>query len=369
MKRQVDHRVPDSPKLSVFLSWSGPISQTVAETMYNWLPQILPFIKPWISSQNIFGGKQWTPQLEDVLKTCDASIFCFTSENTKSEWLHFEAGNLKLRADQPLLLPYLFHVSEQKLSPVFSDFQARSATEEGTLALLRDITHHAVTKGLISPMTIELRHEHYLPLANKWQVIIDKHGMPIETTFQLSAGLGLDFQQIIDENTMEIVITGQNLQTLIRKNFLAHLASLYEKNPRFKALIIMTKPDFFSVLADSSKERKAFMLQFHHTVSKLTAFKSSLPSEKQEDFTVYFHAGASSLSVIFRDPSSKTRGLAAIMPKWATDTEPGNRMFYLVDRANNDALFHRIFGHIGIMNDATHSKTLEQMEDWLRKYK
>lgn len=356
-------------QLILFIGWSGPISHAVAQALYIWIPQVIPFVKPWVSSQNVAGGKQWNLQLEKALKDCHAGIICITDDNVKSEWLHFEAGSIGLRNTNSLLIPYLFDVSINKLSTPLSQFHSRTSTLDGTILLVDDILNYAKEMGFTNSKSLNKNVLNKFPLLeHKFEEIKSLFGTSIETAFNLQADMGINFHKILDDKTEELVLTEQNFQGLLRDGIIQFFQTQFKNKEFFKVLIILAKPEFFSTLSTNSKDKKDYQLQFFNTLKALTEFKNSLPIEKQNNFSVLFHPGVCSLSAIFRDPSSKTRGLAAIIPKWATDAEPDNRIFCIIDRATNDYLFHRLYGHIGIMNDKVHSETLEKMFEKMKIY-
>ena len=61
------------------------------------------------------------------------------------------------------------------------------------------------------------------------------------------------------------------------------------------------------------------------------------------------HAGATSLSALIRDPSHDERGIIVFTPKWATDSEPGNRIFCVARKSASPAIFAKLVGHVSTM--------------------
>ena len=58
-------------EINVFLSWSGSKSKKVAEVFRDWLPQVHHYIRPWISTEDISKGNEWSKSLRKELKKAD----------------------------------------------------------------------------------------------------------------------------------------------------------------------------------------------------------------------------------------------------------------------------------------------------------
>lgn len=105
-----------SSEINVFLSWSGNTSKKLAEVLRDWLPLVHHYTRPWISTEDISKGAEWSKSLRKELKKADIGVICLTSENLQSSWLLFEAGALSQTAT---VCTYLFDIKPEQLILVF----------------------------------------------------------------------------------------------------------------------------------------------------------------------------------------------------------------------------------------------------------
>ena len=122
--------------MEIFISWSGERSLILANTLQNWLPKVLPDVKPWVSSYNINAGELWTTAVGKQLASSNMGILCLTEENLQSPWLLFEAGALSKEVNEACVIPYCLGVSVE--GPL-AQFQAADTSEEGTRKLIESI--------------------------------------------------------------------------------------------------------------------------------------------------------------------------------------------------------------------------------------
>jgi hypothetical protein len=80
--------------MKVFLSWSGPMSQRIAEILRKYLPLMINDISPFLSRHDVESGTRWNLQLSQELRETEFGILCLTQNNLTSPWLLFEAGAL-----------------------------------------------------------------------------------------------------------------------------------------------------------------------------------------------------------------------------------------------------------------------------------
>ena len=80
--------------MEVFIGWSGPRSEIVANELKTWLKSVIQELDPWVSFEDTDKGSQWVSQITDTLGSCKVGIICLTPENWQNLWVNFEAGAL-----------------------------------------------------------------------------------------------------------------------------------------------------------------------------------------------------------------------------------------------------------------------------------
>jgi len=78
--------------MDIFVSWAGRDSHAVALILRRWLREVLPFVRPWVSSEDIRKGTRWGEELWGRLQKTSYSIVCLTPAAVRSPWVNFEAG-------------------------------------------------------------------------------------------------------------------------------------------------------------------------------------------------------------------------------------------------------------------------------------
>jgi len=135
---------------NVFISWSGSSSQSAAEILHEWLPNVIQSARPWMSAASIDKGARWNDEIAQALETMKAGIICLTPDNLTAEWLLFEAGALaKMRDAKSRVWTYLLgDLRTRDLRDPLKMFQATIFEKEDTRKLL-----HSINKNLDSPLT------------------------------------------------------------------------------------------------------------------------------------------------------------------------------------------------------------------------
>jgi hypothetical protein len=124
--------------MKVFLSWSGEPSRLVAETLREWLPDVIQALKPWISVKDIDKGERWFDAIATALQEANGyGIFCVTPGNMSSPWLLFEAGALGM-ADRGRVVTFLHGIDASTVKPPLGLFQATvSGSQEDVLRMIK----------------------------------------------------------------------------------------------------------------------------------------------------------------------------------------------------------------------------------------
>lgn len=84
----------------VFISWGGQLSKNLANSLRNWLPSALQFVKPYFSPDDIQKGAKCNSAIANELQNSHIGIICLTRDNTERPWIVFEAGALSKIIDK-----------------------------------------------------------------------------------------------------------------------------------------------------------------------------------------------------------------------------------------------------------------------------
>ncbi len=127
--------------MKVFISWSGEKSKAVATKLREWIPDIINYVEPWLSSEDIDAGARWNKEIAEKLGKIKFGIICLTKSNSEAPWLVFEAGALaKTVDDDTFVCPYLIDMKPSDIPQgPLTQFQCKEITESGTLELIKTI--------------------------------------------------------------------------------------------------------------------------------------------------------------------------------------------------------------------------------------
>jgi hypothetical protein len=123
--------------MKVFISWSEERSKKMAEFFFEWLPQVIQAIEPWIS-KDIAKGARSTPEISLELEKSKIGIICLTPENLDNKWILFEAGALsKINATK--VCTFLLDLTPSDITPPLSQFQHTIFSKEDVYKLVQTI--------------------------------------------------------------------------------------------------------------------------------------------------------------------------------------------------------------------------------------
>ncbi len=107
----------------VFISWSGDLSNKLAEAVRQWLPGVLQFVKPYFTPSDIEKGTRWGSDIMSELESSDIGIICLTKDNLNKPWILFESGALSKNFDKAHVCTLLFNVDTTDLKGPLTIFQ------------------------------------------------------------------------------------------------------------------------------------------------------------------------------------------------------------------------------------------------------
>jgi hypothetical protein len=126
--------------MRVFLSWSGQKSHELAKIFYEWLPNVIQSLDPFISSSDIDKGARWASDISKNLQDINFGLVFVTKENISAPWVLFEAGALSKSLHDGRVAPIIFDIVTADLSgsPLLQ-FQVSLFKEDEILKLLNSM--------------------------------------------------------------------------------------------------------------------------------------------------------------------------------------------------------------------------------------
>ncbi|HET9741423.1 MAG TPA: TIR domain-containing protein [Terriglobales bacterium] len=148
--------------MELFISWSGPKSQAVAQALHVWIPQVINAINPWLSKEDIGKGRRWSPEIASQLEVSRAGIVCVTAANRDAPWLLFEAGALSKAVGEAFVCPLLIDVTSENITGPLAQFQATEPTKPDMRRLIGDL-NKAAGEGSRSDAQLSTAFEKWWP--------------------------------------------------------------------------------------------------------------------------------------------------------------------------------------------------------------
>lgn len=134
-------------KLRVFLSWSQPRSEAVAQTFRDWLPSVLQNVQPYYTADDISKGARWAGEIRGELEASDFGIIFLTRENLGSPWILFEAGALS-KLEKSRVAPLLLDLEPTDVSGPLAQLQLTKFNRDECAKLLKSINRELGPRGL-----------------------------------------------------------------------------------------------------------------------------------------------------------------------------------------------------------------------------
>lgn len=154
--------------MKVFISWSGPLSQKVACALRDWIPCVLQYVRPYVSSEDIDKGARWSADVAKELSDSAYGILCVTADNQAAPWLNFEAGALSKAIDKSYVTPFLLNLkaAELKNGPLIQ-FQATAFSHDEVRKLVESLNQKAADAERVEIATVRRTFDKWWPELEK----------------------------------------------------------------------------------------------------------------------------------------------------------------------------------------------------------
>lgn len=131
--------------MKIFISWSGERSQVLALALRDWLPLVLYYADPWLSTSDIKSGDRWSIEVAKGLQESKFGIICVTRDNLESPWLLFESGALAKSMEDGRVVPLRLDLDQSDISGPLTQFQSEKADADGIRRLVLSLNKVAAT--------------------------------------------------------------------------------------------------------------------------------------------------------------------------------------------------------------------------------
>jgi len=124
--------------MKVFISWSGGLSQKIAEELKRWLQHCIQSLEVFYSAEDIEKGDTWSSKISEELSDTNFGIVCLTQENVNAPWIHFEAGAISKMLDSKVAT-LTIDVNFSEVKGPLTKFQVTKFEKDDMLKLLQSI--------------------------------------------------------------------------------------------------------------------------------------------------------------------------------------------------------------------------------------
>lgn len=125
----------------VFISWSGDLSNKLADAVRQWLPGVLQFVKPYFTPSDIEKGTKWSSDISGELESSNIGIICLTKDNLTKPWILFEAGALSKNLENSRVCTLLFGIDSTDLKGPLTTFQTTKFEKSDFKKLVKSINN------------------------------------------------------------------------------------------------------------------------------------------------------------------------------------------------------------------------------------
>ena len=162
-------------KSRIFISWSGELSNKLANEIRQWLPNVIQFAEPYFTPEDIEKGTSWSKSIGEELERSIVGLICLTKDNIDNPWILFEAGALSKNLNKANVCVILFDLKPTDVTGPLASFQATSFNKKDFKILLETINNAGGKSKLENTILNNVFEVWYPKLEKKIQHIIDSH--------------------------------------------------------------------------------------------------------------------------------------------------------------------------------------------------
>lgn len=253
--------------MKVFLSWSGDLSHKIACAFRDWLPNVLQYVQPYVSSEDIDKGARWSTDIAKELESSVFGLMMITKDNFEAPWISFEAGALSKTIDKSKVAPFLFNIKRAELQGPLLQFQSTIYTEDDISKLIQSINKTATPEEKLDDGRIKKVFDVWWPeLKEQLDVLIKTEPVKKTDSKQTTSN---DVQKILEEileisrNQFKII---NSPESMMPPNYIRSIMQVRE--PR----------DFSPRILKRIEEQR-------YIVNKLEGMLTSIKNKKTPSFT------------------------------------------------------------------------------------
>ena len=158
--------------MKVFVSWSGELSQKIAEKIKKWVEQCIQSAEVFYSPEDIEKGNSWLQKISTELRETNFGIVCLTPDNVTSPWINFEAGALSKQLDSRVAT-LAIDLNLVDIKGSLSSFQATRFGHDEMYKLLHEI--NAIQEKPLSDEKLKMSFDAFWPaFADECKDIVEK---------------------------------------------------------------------------------------------------------------------------------------------------------------------------------------------------
>jgi len=160
--------------MKVFISWSGDLSNNIAEVLKQWMPKVIQAVKPYYSPDDIEKGTRWSSNIASELDASKIGLICLTKENLEKPWIMFEAGALSKNIKNSKVVPLLFGIEPSAIKGPLVQFQAASFSKGEIKKMMKMVNNELGNNALDVNLFESAFNTHWPDLEGEVRKLIKK---------------------------------------------------------------------------------------------------------------------------------------------------------------------------------------------------